>query len=420
MEHEYLVSVIMPCYNVENYIDETLDTLVNQSLSSIEIICIDDGSTDGTLKHLQDYAEKYQQIKVVSETNHRQGYERNQGIAMAKGKYIYYMDSDDLLSENCLELISGRMEQEELDLAFFEADSFYETEELEEEFGEFKTLYHRDNEYPDALKGTEMYVTLRQNRDMIVSPCLQLASREMILKNELRFNEELPMLEDNIYTMRCILAAQKVRCFKDVLYQRRVRGASTMTQKRLDDKVYSFGIVLKDILGESEKYMDIPEVHETILAHGLSIVRQMGQVYQTENISGNRQVADRIRNYQAADLLPMILLLDQKYQDVMRDRKEKLEKVWAEKSEINAKLQQTYKEKSERGEQINELKEKLNGSRERIQELKDKLTSQKQTSAELRDKVKATRKEKKQLASELEQLKSHTLIKVAMKLRGLK
>ena len=143
---EYGISVIMPCYNIEKYVEETLKSVLNQSFKDYEIICLNDGSTDGTLQILNRYQELYSNIRVISNENHGVAYERNIGIQSSKGKYIYYMDSDDLIKENCLETLYNYAENDNLDVVYFEADSFYETEEIKKDFPQFQTLYHRKKE----------------------------------------------------------------------------------------------------------------------------------------------------------------------------------------------------------------------------------------------------------------------------------
>lgn len=94
------VSVIVPAYNVENYIEKCLDSLVNQTLQDIEIIVIDDGSIDRTLEKIKRYADKDSRIKVINQTNQKQGAARNRGIEIAKGEYIGFVDSDDYINTN--------------------------------------------------------------------------------------------------------------------------------------------------------------------------------------------------------------------------------------------------------------------------------------------------------------------------------
>ena len=100
------VSVIIPVYNVENYLRQCLDSVVNQTLKEIEIICVDDGSTDDSFDILQEYAEKDARIKVVKQKNQGVGFSRNKGIKLANGEFVCFLDSDDYYQyDNNLELL---------------------------------------------------------------------------------------------------------------------------------------------------------------------------------------------------------------------------------------------------------------------------------------------------------------------------
>ena len=92
---EYGISVIIPCYNVGQYVEETLKSVLNQSFKNYEIICLNDGSTDGTLEILNKYQSLYPYIQVFTGENHGVAYQRNKGVQRARGKYIYYLDGDE-------------------------------------------------------------------------------------------------------------------------------------------------------------------------------------------------------------------------------------------------------------------------------------------------------------------------------------
>ena len=89
------ISVIVPVYNVEKYLSECLDSIINQTLKDIEVICVNDGSTDSSLSILQDYASKDDRIKIIDKKNEGLGYTRKVGLDNAIGDYILFCDSDD-------------------------------------------------------------------------------------------------------------------------------------------------------------------------------------------------------------------------------------------------------------------------------------------------------------------------------------
>ena len=120
------ISIIIPVYNVENYLSECLDSIISQTLKDIEIICINDGSTDNSLKILQEYKTKDNRITIIDKKNEGSGIARNLGMAGAKGEYIYFADSDDWLADcSVLEKIYNAAEKNCLDILIFGGYSCY-------------------------------------------------------------------------------------------------------------------------------------------------------------------------------------------------------------------------------------------------------------------------------------------------------
>ena len=115
------VSVIIPVYNTATYLPTALDSICKQTLNSLQIIVIDDGSTDNSLQILQDYAVHDQRIEVITQPNQGQGVARNHGMKYAKGEYVYFMDSDDILELDCLETCFECCKKADLDYVTFDA-----------------------------------------------------------------------------------------------------------------------------------------------------------------------------------------------------------------------------------------------------------------------------------------------------------
>ena len=111
------VSVIIPVYNVEKYLRECLDSVVNQTLKDIEIICVDDGSTDNSLEILNEYAQKDNRIQIFTQENQGAGAARNKGLEIAKGEYLYFLDSDDYIDYHCLESLYKSAFENNADIA---------------------------------------------------------------------------------------------------------------------------------------------------------------------------------------------------------------------------------------------------------------------------------------------------------------
>jgi len=236
-----LISVIVPVYNTEAYLGACLDSLLNQTYRSIEVICVDDGSTDGSPRILQQYAEKDPRVKVLTQPNMGQGTARNQGLRQAGGKYVYFMDSDDLLAPNALQLCYEAAEQELLDVLYFDAASIFETPELREQNTTYETYYTRPREYGETVSGPELFCRMEADGAYRVSPCLQFLNRAFLLENAISYPAGI-VHEDNVFAMKVILCAARASHRKAALFTRRVRASSTMTGTKHFKHFYGYFI----------------------------------------------------------------------------------------------------------------------------------------------------------------------------------
>ena len=118
------LSVIVPVYNTEEYLKECIDSILNQTLDLYEVIIVDDGSTDGSLDIINGYVENYSNVHAISQKNCGLGAARNMGLRIAKGEYIYFIDSDDILEKNALEHCYNLAYKNKLDMLIFESDIF--------------------------------------------------------------------------------------------------------------------------------------------------------------------------------------------------------------------------------------------------------------------------------------------------------
>lgn len=120
------ISVIVPVYNAENYLKACMDSLVNQTKKDIEIIAVNDGSKDDSLKILEEYESKYPKlVKVLSQENQGLSVTRNNGIKVAKGKYVFFIDSDDVVKTDVLEKLWKKVEEYEYDLIAYDVELIY-------------------------------------------------------------------------------------------------------------------------------------------------------------------------------------------------------------------------------------------------------------------------------------------------------
>lgn len=233
------VTVVIPIYNTEAYLRECLESILNQTLSDIEVICVNDGSTDGSLNILEETAARDSRVQVISQVNMGQSAARNAGIRRAHGKYIYFMDSDDRLVPHALERLCQTAEEQELDILYFDGVSFFDSPALEKEYGNMRDTYQRPREYGGIYRGEELFYMFEKSHSYRVSPCLQFIRRDFLMGKEIWFLEGI-IYEDNLFSMQCILSAHRTSHRKEALFQRRIREGSTTTATKQYKHFYGY------------------------------------------------------------------------------------------------------------------------------------------------------------------------------------
>ncbi len=223
------VSVIIPVYNVEKYLPACLDSVLGQSLQELECICIDDASPDSCGDILDEYAAKDERIRVLHLTeNHMQGYGRNRGLEMAEGKYVYFLDSDDMITSNAMEELYQLAERDELDGIYFDSQILLETEDLAR-FAE-SYICVRKGDYPDEVfTGRELMELFMKNGEWMVYVQRQFWRRDFLLENEV-FSPEKTEHEDDLFSYMAALLAKRVRYVRKDYFIRRYRSNSVMTR----------------------------------------------------------------------------------------------------------------------------------------------------------------------------------------------
>ena len=273
------LSVVIPFYNVEKYIQETMDCILNQSLADIEVICIDDGSTDNSLELVLKTAEGDSRVSVYSQENCGQAVARNRGIDLASGKYIYFMDSDDLLEPYTLEELFSRAEMENLDIIYFNAVAFGEQEECKNEVARFNKYYQRHGVYEkNTYSGIEMLEEMARYDDIRVSPCFQLSRLDFLRNINFRFHPGI-IHEDNSFLFITMLQANKVGYCEHYMYRRRVRKASTMTTSVSIENVYGLFSCFLDVQSLLQTYV-VPEKYDLLIYSLVSKYMLLGAYYR--------------------------------------------------------------------------------------------------------------------------------------------
>ena len=365
------VSVIIPVYNVEKYLRECLDSIVNQTLREIEIICVDDGSTDGSPEILREYGERDCRITIISQENRGISSARNHGAEVASGEYFYFMDGDDILERDALSKLYKLSEEKSLDVLYFDGESFFETEELRETKKNYITYYARKGDYSRVMTGPQMLHEMILADEYRSSLCLQFISSVHYRQENLRFEEGI-IGEDNIFTFQCIMPAHRVYHTKDVFFHRRVRGNSVMTSAGKFEQVYGFFagyLAIEKAFRDNRLEPEDAEGLSMLVRLRLRLTRKLYRNLEPEYKLCFEALKPEEKTY--------FLMLVKDYDDSFakeEELREKYRQVCREKTERGEEIHTLRREKQERGEEIRTLRrekqERGNEIRRQEQEIK--------------------------------------------------
>lgn len=211
------ISVVMPVYNASDYLRPALDSVVHQTLTDIELICVDDGSTDNSLSIIKEYQQTDERIRILTENNAGPSIARNKGMARARGEYVIFLDADDFYDETLLEKLYNLAEVEKLDIAVCKFDIYNNRkakfeDNIKSDHGEIflEAGVVSKNDYPDViLSCTTGYVWNK------------LFRREFLVEKELAFDEELRVFEDTHFVVTALSLADRVgKCHEKLIHHR--------------------------------------------------------------------------------------------------------------------------------------------------------------------------------------------------------
>ena len=224
------ISVIIPVCNAAPYLRACLGSVLGQTLRDIEVICVDDGSTDGSAAILTACAADDPRLKVLTQPNGGQGAARNRGLEVATGEYVCFVDADDAMAAtDALERLAAEAARERLDALFFDAETRIDEGVAVSSAVVRADDYIRRHDYSAAVAGRELFARFLRNREYTVSPCLVLLRRAFLAAAGVRFPDERIFYEDNIFMTHVLLAAHRASHRPWRLYLRKVHAGSTVT-----------------------------------------------------------------------------------------------------------------------------------------------------------------------------------------------
>lgn len=245
------VSVIIPVYNCELYIEKCLDSIINQTLKDLEIICIDDGSTDDSLKILNRYANNDKRIKVISIENHGQGFARNIGLNEAKGEFISFVDADDWMELDAYDILYDQIKKNDLDILFFKAINYINSSGslVETDLYNYQCFIDNFEGQIFSNKDTEDFLF-----EITVYPGAKLYKNQFIQENNILYPEGI-IFEDNYFFYKAYLNAERMSFINKCLcYRRRHDSSTTQTfNKRIFDIVPATNLMF-DLFKENSWY----------------------------------------------------------------------------------------------------------------------------------------------------------------------
>lgn len=266
------VSVIIPIYNTDAYLHEALDSICTQTLQELEIILINDGSTDNSRYIIEEYAQRDERIKHRTQPNQGQGVARNNGLQLATGEYIYFMDSDDILDTDSLKQCYEKCKREELDFVTFDAETIHESPHSSGSF-----IYDRKDKIDThkVWKGTELMRYELENSIFYVVPWLCFIKHSFLRKYFAGFPAGV-IHEDTILVLQIMLNAQRVGYIPQSFFRRRVRVCSTITTNFSMRNIEGYTLVCKQIRSWTQQHNEWNTIIDIYLRKTLNSVIWLG------------------------------------------------------------------------------------------------------------------------------------------------
>lgn len=295
MHEQPILSIIVPVYNVERYLNRCMETLVNQTLENIEIVLVDDGSEDESGGICENWAEKDNRIKVIHKKNEGLGFARNSGLAIASGIYVGYVDSDDYIAIDAFERVVKRLEETNADVCYYgcidvrgDGKSYGNPPE--------KLLYKDDEtmDYVRKILGPKPDSTERLFGG--VSAWSGIARLEFIRNNNILFPSERECLcEDVFYNLNICLKANAIAIEPTCLYYY-CHNQNSLTMSYRKDRFEAALRMYEDLKKTFADNVSDPDIEErTKRAFMQNLIVCIKQEIVYKDINGKNCMRDNLR-----------------------------------------------------------------------------------------------------------------------------
>lgn len=264
---ELMVSVIVPVYNAQNYLEQCIRSIQEQTLQEIEVLLVDDGSTDGSADIIRRLAGEDGRLRLITQKNAGGGAARNRGMAEAKGRYLMFLDGDDYFSPELLEKLSGQMERTRADVCICMARSYHE--DLGFETAEPAALR---KEFLPALTEEKQTFSWRDMPDHIFNtfhnwPWNKMFRRSFVEEKGLKF-QEIKRTNDLLFTCSALMEAERLTVVEEelVYYRVGISGSCQTTNREAPLDFYHAFAALKKFLEEKGVF---EQVKRSFVNHAL-------------------------------------------------------------------------------------------------------------------------------------------------------
>jgi len=220
-----LLTVVMPVYNVEEYLMESLESVIHQTCEDFEIIIVNDGSTDDSGSIVKEYANIDKRITVIEQENQGLSSARNRGLDIGCGKYIYFFDSDDLLVGHAFKSLIDLAEKEKCDVVGFSSVAINEKGIVKPIVG--KKSFRQD----EAITGEKLFLKMCRSGNYVVNVQKYFFKKQFLMFHKLRFDDGY-FHEDESFTPISLCFAKRAASIAEPLLKKRFRTGSIMSAKR--------------------------------------------------------------------------------------------------------------------------------------------------------------------------------------------
>ena len=238
------ISIIIPVYNTENFIEESLFSVLSQSIREIEIICVNDGSTDKSKEIIQKIASIQNRIILINQENKGVSSARNAALKFAIGEYILFLDPDDMFRSNALNDLLIIAKKKKVEVIYFDAFVFF-MPGIIHDIG--KINYYKRNKSYGLMSGKDLFSNIIMQEQFSDSACLMMINRKWLISIKIRFIEGI-IYEDCVFSLQIMMKANYVYHINEQFYIYRVRANSIMTSKIKPINLYSRLFVFRELL----------------------------------------------------------------------------------------------------------------------------------------------------------------------------